>query len=232
MVRLKLLWALVPFIANLALAATDYPPGKRGLGSNDGLDLSGFERTPSLSGGPSKVLWQYNWDSDIAGHSKLSLAEYVPMLHSLRDGHDAVWAERVERWLARGTRHLLAFNEPDLAWPQAAMSVGDAVDAWRRHMEPFAPRRLRPGTLIQPGRAGARPEGLGRSGVHPGLAGFKGVNGSPEEDIAFLQKAMAFLEGNACVERYAYFGTANNDQSLLSSEASHLSELGMHYAAD
>lgn len=43
---------------------------------------------------------------------------------------------------------------------------------------------------------------------------------------------MAFLEGNACVQRYAYFGTANNDKCLLSNEQSRLSELGHHYAVD
>ncbi len=82
--------------------------------------------------------WQYNWDSDIAGN-KLSLAEYVPMLHSLHDGHEVVWADRVNKWLGQGTGHLLAFNEPEQRL-QAAMSVGEAVQAWWEYMEPYAGR--------------------------------------------------------------------------------------------
>lgn len=114
--------------------ATNHPPGKRGLGIIDGLDLSGFE-----SVGPIKMGWQYNWDSDIGGN-RLSSVEYVPMLHSLHDGHENVWADRVNKWLDRGTGHLLGFNEPEQPLPQAAMSVADAVHAWRTHMEPFAGR--------------------------------------------------------------------------------------------
>lgn len=58
------------------------------------------------------------------------------------------------------------------------------------------------------------------------------MNGSSDDDLAFLQKAMAFLEGNGCVERYAYFGSANNDKSLLDDGVVHLSTLGIHYAID
>lgn len=58
------------------------------------------------------------------------------------------------------------------------------------------------------------------------------MGGSSQDELAFLQQAMAFLEGNGCVERYAYFGTANNDECLLSNEQSRLSELGRHYAVD
>ncbi len=61
---------------------------------------------------------------------------------------------------------------------------------------------------------------------------FKGNGGSAHDDLVFLQKAMAFLESNRCVERYAYFGTANNDKSLLSDQGNRLSEIGNHYAQD
>lgn len=134
MVSYKLLALAAPIIG--AAMPMSHPPGKRGLASNDGLDLSGFENTPAV--GQSKVRWQYNWDSDIAG-SKLSLAEYVPMLHSLHDGHEVVWADRVNKWLGQGTGHLLAFNEPEQRL-QAAMSVGEAVQAWWKYMEPYAGR--------------------------------------------------------------------------------------------
>lgn len=58
------------------------------------------------------------------------------------------------------------------------------------------------------------------------------MGGSSQDELAFLQQAMSFLEGNRCVQRYAYFGTANNDKCLLSNEQSRLSELGHHYAVD
>ncbi|KAM3545431.1 hypothetical protein ARSEF1564_001593 [Beauveria bassiana] len=229
------LLALCPVIG--AATATNHPPGKRGLASNDGLDLSGFENTPH--GGQSKVRWQYNWDSDI-GDNKISFAEYVPMLHSLRHGHKIVWNDR------------------------AAMSVDDAVDAWWRYMEPYAGRaRLGAPAVSNDGWdwitkfldecQGCHVDYIPVHWYNPNslehdfenwvnrictlgrpvwVTEFKGQEGSSQDEIVFLQKAMAFLEGNPCVERYAYFGTANNDLSLLSNEHSHLSELGSHYASD
>ncbi|KAM3550019.1 hypothetical protein ARSEF4850_008549 [Beauveria asiatica] len=254
--KLLALWPMVG-----SAIATNHPPGKRGLASNDGLDLSGFENAPLR--GQSKVRWQYNWDSDI-GDNKLSFAEYVPMLHSLRHGHEIVWNDRVDKWLRQGTGHLLAFNEPDRPLPQAAMSVGDAVDAWWRYMEPYAGRARLGAPAVSNGGWGwitkfldecqgchvdyipvhwYNPDSLEHDfegwinlicslGRPVWVTEFKGLGGSSQDEIAFLQEAMTFLEGNPCVERYAYFGTANNDLSLLSNEDSHLSELGSHYASD
>lgn len=126
---------LLALASIIGAAVAELPAGKRGLASNDGLNLQGFENVAFY--GHSKVRWQYNWDSDI-GDNKLTFAEYVPMLHSLHDNHQWVWRDRVNKWLGQGTRHLLGFNEPEQPWPQAAMSVGDAVNAWREFMEPYA----------------------------------------------------------------------------------------------
>lgn len=42
---------------------------------------------------------------------------------------------------------------------------------------------------------------------------------------------MKFLENNDCVERYAYFGSARGDQSLINSDSvNHLSPLGLQYS--
>ncbi|OAR02166.1 hypothetical protein LLEC1_03498 [Akanthomyces lecanii] len=246
--------------------ATNHPAGKRGLGSNDGLDLSGFE-----SAGPIKMGWQYNWDSNIGGN-KLSTVEYVPMLHSLHDDHEKVWADRASKWLEQGTGHLLGFNEPEQPLPQAAMSVADALgapsvsnDGWDWitqfmdqcqgcHVDFIPIHWYNPFSLGHDFENWVRRVcGLGKpvwitevsilfsAGIvcekkHVAtdryLQQFKGMGGSSQDELAFLQQAMAFLEGNACVQRYAYFGTANNDMSLLSNEQSRLSELGHHYALD
>lgn len=106
----------------LLLLPPNFPPGKRGLGSNDGIDLSGFEQIPAEK---SKVRWQYNWNSDISGN-KIAAAEFVPMLWSDRGDHTG-----------QGSRHLLGFNEPDLG-SQANMSPGYAAVAWRQWMNPYA----------------------------------------------------------------------------------------------
>ncbi|KAJ3494304.1 hypothetical protein NLG97_g4170 [Lecanicillium saksenae] len=256
MVYSKLL-AVVPIIG---AAFAEHPAGKRGLASNDGLDLRGFEDVAFY--GRSKVRWQYNWDSDI-GSNKISFAEYVPMLHSLHDGHQWVWRDRVDKWLNQGTGHLLGFNEPEQSG-QARMSVGEAVDAWREWMEPYAPRaRLGAPAVSNDGWdwitqflnqcQGCHIDFIPIHWYNPDslewdfenwvnricslgkpvwITEFKGLNGSNEDDLAFLKKAMDFLEGNGCVERYAYFGSANNDQSLLDPGVVHLSELGIHYAID
>ncbi|KAJ6785074.1 hypothetical protein PWT90_08528 [Aphanocladium album] len=265
----------------IGAALAELPAGKRGLASNDGLDLRGFENVAFY--GQSKVRWQYNWDSDI-GDNKISFAEYVPMLHSLHDGHQRVWRDRVNKWLDRGTGHLLGFNEPEQGGGQADMSVGDAVNAWREWMEPFAGRaRLGAPAVSNDGwdwitqflnqcqgchidfipihwynpdslewdfenwvnricglgkpvwvtEVGFdAPASMKKYDIANITQQFKGLNGSSEDDLAFLQRAMAFLEGNGCVERYAYFGSAWNDQSLLDPGVVHLSNLGIHYAID
>ncbi|KAH8925923.1 glycoside hydrolase family 128 protein, partial [Atractiella rhizophila] len=51
----------------------------------------------------------------------------------------AEWQANVEKAIAAGATHLLAFNEPDLA-EQANMDVDRAVTAWRKYMQPYAGR--------------------------------------------------------------------------------------------
>lgn len=84
----------------------------------------------------AKVGWIYNWDSapgDLNDRSK----EYVPMLWNISHNlHAAHWRERAEGAIAAGTRHLLAFNEPDLP-TQADMDIEQSVAGWMDFMEPF-----------------------------------------------------------------------------------------------
>ncbi|KAK5987015.1 Alkali-sensitive linkage protein 1 [Cladobotryum mycophilum] len=58
---------------------------------------------------------------------------------------------------------------------------------------------------------------------------FQGF-GSAAEQSAFLKKAIPFLDNNACVTRYAYFGTADNSKVLLQNGGPGLSPLGIQYA--
>ncbi|KAL7910522.1 glycosyl hydrolase catalytic core domain-containing protein [Trichoderma velutinum] len=58
---------------------------------------------------------------------------------------------------------------------------------------------------------------------------FQG-NGTLEQQAAFLQSALPFLDNNPCVYRYAYFGTANNGKDLLQNGGPALSCLGTQYA--
>lgn len=114
-------------------SATNYPAGKRGIGTDDEIDTSGFEY--------SKVRWQYNWGSDIY-NNKVSFAEYVPVLWSGDAQLVDWWHTNVPTWLNRGTGHLMAFNEPEGIPGQANMAVDEAVNAWRAHMEPYHGRAL------------------------------------------------------------------------------------------
>lgn len=46
----------------------------------------------------------------------------------------------------------------------------------------------------------------------------------------FMEEAIAWLDGQDCVERYAYFGTADHYTSLLENNGPSLSDLGQAYA--
>jgi hypothetical protein len=54
--------------------------------------------------------------------------------------------------------------------------------------------------------------------------------GTPDQESTFLQSAIPFLDNNACVYRYSYFGTADNGKDLLSNGGPSLSALGIQYA--
>lgn len=54
--------------------------------------------------------------------------------------------------------------------------------------------------------------------------------GTVEEQSAFLRLALPWLDDNDCVYRYAYFGAADPDLSLLQNGGPALSPLGVQYA--
>ena len=67
-----------------------------------------------------KVAWFYDWN--IGTQSSLDL-EYVPIRQN------RWWPGLDQDWKARGSTHLLGYNEPDRP-DQAKMTVGDAIHSW------------------------------------------------------------------------------------------------------
>lgn len=100
----------------------------RGLVYNEASLTSAFSN--------ANVGWMYNWDSAPGGQIDSS-KEFVPMLwNTSQVFHVPHWEERAEAAIAAGTKHLLAFNEPDLP-AQANMDVDQSVAGWMDYMEPF-----------------------------------------------------------------------------------------------
>ncbi|KAL9600760.1 MAG: hypothetical protein Q9219_003001 [cf. Caloplaca sp. 3 TL-2023] len=100
----------------------------RGLVYNEAALTSHFDN--------SNIGWLYNWDSTPGGTVDTS-KEFIPMLwDTLTPYHTPRWESNAEAAIAAGSKHLLAFNEPDLA-SQANMNIGQAVDGWNKYMEPF-----------------------------------------------------------------------------------------------
>ncbi|KAL8860406.1 MAG: hypothetical protein Q9178_003065 [Gyalolechia marmorata] len=100
----------------------------RGLVYNEASLTSSF--------GNANVGWAYNWDSAPGGTIDSSL-EFVPMLwNTSQVFHVPHWNKRAEAAIAAGSKHLLAFNEPDLP-AQANMDVDQSVAGWMEYMEPF-----------------------------------------------------------------------------------------------
>ena len=105
---------------------------KRGLATNEDVSLQAFK---TLQEGQSPTLsWQYNWDSNTT--HRLPQVEFVPMLWGTNPDHARQWTACVNYWMARGSGHLLAFNEPDRP-EEANLQVWEAVQAWKTYMEPF-----------------------------------------------------------------------------------------------
>lgn len=121
-------------LAATAVLATTAAAYKRGLAYNDGIDISGFADNFVAR---TEITWTYNWDSDT--NTDQNYGEYVPMLWSPRGDHTGPWDDHVNKWLGRGTSHLLGFNEPERP-DQVNISPGDAVNGWKQYMDPYAGR--------------------------------------------------------------------------------------------
>jgi hypothetical protein len=102
---------------------------KRGLAYNNAALASGF------TGADSKVSWAYNWGSTTPAIP--SSFEYVPMIWGPQPIHSDGWTAAANAAIAKGSKHLLAFNEPDLP-TQANLDAGTAAAGYKTFMQPFA----------------------------------------------------------------------------------------------
>ncbi|KAF8860537.1 hypothetical protein BDZ45DRAFT_568941, partial [Acephala macrosclerotiorum] len=86
----------------------------------------------------SKVTWAYNWDS-LMDVNFPSYLDFVPMLWGNASVHTTNWKKNVQNAISRGTKAILAFNEPDACGGgQSCMTPQAAVDAYRTYIQPFA----------------------------------------------------------------------------------------------
>lgn len=102
---------------------------KRGAAYNNAALVKSF------TGGSSKVSWAYNWGSSTGAIP--TDTEYVPMLWGTDSVHSSNWNFLASRAISRGSKHLLAFNEPD-HWEQSNLSPSDAAAGYKTFMQPFA----------------------------------------------------------------------------------------------
>ncbi len=109
-----------------AAPAMSYGTSKRGLAYNSAA-LTGAFAGRSMS-------WAYNW-ADKPDGALGSGIEFVPMLWGEKKFGD--WATAAKSALAAGAKHMLSFNEPDLA-EQANMNAATAAAAHIKYMNPYA----------------------------------------------------------------------------------------------
>ncbi|KAE8552689.1 hypothetical protein EYB25_004068 [Talaromyces marneffei] len=116
-------------IVTAALAAPTTPNtlvkrsnSKKGAAYNDA----------SLVGLVGDAAWAYNWGSSPGGRLPAGV-EYVPMLW----GSDTTgWTVNVNAALASGSKHILGFNEPDLA-SQSNISPATAAALYKQWITPY-----------------------------------------------------------------------------------------------
>ncbi|RDL38550.1 uncharacterized protein BP5553_02890 [Venustampulla echinocandica] len=105
---------------------------KRGIAYNDQSLLSAFTSS-------GKFGWVYNWGSapQYNGATIPSGLEFVPMLWGNTTDYTQSWVSNAEKAIASGSKHLLAFNEPDRG-DQANIDPVTAATGYKKYMEPFA----------------------------------------------------------------------------------------------
>lgn len=117
-----------------AASATSAPvaPSMSYGASKRGLAYNSAALTGAFAG--KAMTWAYNW-ADRPYGTLPSGVEFVPMLWGEKKFGD--WAASATSALAAGAKHLLSFNEPDLA-EQANMNTATAAAAHIKYMNPYA----------------------------------------------------------------------------------------------
>jgi len=119
--------------AKVSAASVSSPPtgGKRGLAYNDPTKVNAF-----MTGACKECAWAYNWDSQDNGLSA-SGVEYVPMLWGPIDIHTARWTQNADAAIAKGSTHILSFNECDNT-AQCNLDPGSAAAAHVKYLNSYA----------------------------------------------------------------------------------------------
>ncbi|KAG7130935.1 hypothetical protein HYQ45_010345 [Verticillium longisporum] len=152
--------------------------------------------------------WAYNWDSRDNGLVEEGL-EFVPMLRGPIEDPTRRWRANAEDMLAKGSAHILSFNECDIA-SQYNTSSAEAAHAHVEFMNLFSPRvRIGSPAVFNGNVAGEGP------GLAPG-AGFRICGGRPvwltefalaplspddEDAVEWLREVLPLLEGMEHLEQ-------------------------------
>ncbi|KAI9647678.1 hypothetical protein NHQ30_004063 [Ciborinia camelliae] len=105
-----------------------------------GVPFNNVALIQNFNGAGSQVNWGWNWDSAMPSTFPTSM-EFVPCLWSDSSDHTTNWVSNVNAAIARGTGHIVAFNEPDQCGSgQSCMTPQQAVNAWKTYIQPFAGR--------------------------------------------------------------------------------------------
>ncbi|GKT49359.1 alkali-sensitive linkage protein 1 [Colletotrichum spaethianum] len=119
--------------AKVATASTSSAStgGKRGIAYNDPTKVNAF-----FTGSCKDCSWAYNWDSSDNGLTA-SGVDFVPMLWGPIDTHTARWTENADAAIAKGSTHILSFNECDNA-AQCNLDAGSAATAHVKYINPYS----------------------------------------------------------------------------------------------
>ncbi|GJD02044.1 F5 8 type c domain protein [Colletotrichum higginsianum IMI 349063] len=115
----------------VAASVSSTTGGKRGVAYNDATKVN-----PFFSGSCKECSWAYNWDSSDNGLSA-SGVDFVPMLWGPIDIHTARWTQNADASIAKGSTHILSFNECDMP-SQCNLDAGSAAAAHIKYVNPYA----------------------------------------------------------------------------------------------
>ncbi|KAK4696852.1 hypothetical protein P7C71_g1135, partial [Lecanoromycetidae sp. Uapishka_2] len=153
--------AAAPVQANEKVAVADPSPAATNNNADTGTGKRGLAYNPTspnldIFEGYSKITWGYNWDSNPAGLP--SKFQYVPTLFSTLEVHLQNWDQNVKNAISgSGTHYVMSFNEPDIVAPQAQMSVGEAVAAYKQYMAPYGSSSVKLGSPSVSNGVGTNP---------------------------------------------------------------------------
>ncbi|TVY81556.1 hypothetical protein LSUE1_G002808 [Lachnellula suecica] len=180
---------------------SDKTAPRRGLAYNDPPTWIQQHSRTSPAGEPSQCRWAYNWGSNMDNNVPANL-EFMPMLWDASPGNTDNWHRNVGVALARGSNHLLSFNEPDRCSSDhnsACMSPEDAANAHIKWMNPHNNEAY----IGAPAVTNSVNKGEGLDWLNQWFIAY----GSTAQQIAFLNDVMPFMDGAPWVERYAWFWT-------------------------